>query len=91
MTPPKSKSLTQAEVDALPDGTPIIVIWEGCYTSSRYRVGRGSFAPSRTYAMQLTGEMCSYIGERVGPAPLTQVWLDPGSPAVRIAAVGERV
>ena len=67
-----SKALTQAEVDALPEGADVWVKWSGGNGPLRYRVTHRCGRPSAdtvppSYAHSL---------EPCGEHPLTQVWLD---------------
>ena len=47
-----SEALTQAEVDALPDGTEVSVVWSGGNGPHRYTVGRSSHSKHPVAVLQ---------------------------------------
>lgn len=77
----KPAPLTQAEVDALPDGAEIIVTWSGGNGPHRYTVTVDEHGRRAVFChAALVGLL-----ERVGPAPLTHVSLASAEKRLRKA------
>lgn len=68
----KTKPLSQEEVDSLPAGTPVTVIWSGGNGPHRYHtvIVGGTVGVDNAYRDRL---------HPVVPHPLTQVWLTPSA------------
>ena len=64
--------LTQPEIDALPDGTGVIVTWSGGNGPHRYTISR-RHGYTAAFGFGIEVGALNICGEH----PLTQVWLVP--------------